>query len=123
MTSCGPYASVYLLSILIDFPPPLIINDLIALEGVCGIMLRKYSAYTSICISVWSLGSLTFLTTSCPPTVIIDFKVLQLPLIFRLSLISSSALAAETILFLCCFFPVSAFARSLLLPNLVSLCL
>ena len=70
-----------------------------------------------MCISVWSLGSLRFLVTSWPPTVIIDMilapmfvmpkgfpvsilKVMQLLMIFKLSPVSVSNLAAESFSFL-----------------------
>ena len=41
LTSCGPYAAVYLPSTLIEFPPTFISNALSALEEVCGPMVHK----------------------------------------------------------------------------------
>ena len=80
-----------------DLLPPLVSSALNTLEVVCVLIALKLSAYTSMCIIVWSLGSLKFLVTSWQHTVIIDiivapifvmpngfpvtiFRVLQFPL-------------------------------------------
>ena len=47
MNSCGPHASVYLLSTVIDFPPHLVNKALSALKGVCEYI------YVHQCLVTW----------------------------------------------------------------------
>ena len=111
------------MSVVVDFPPPFVIIALIAFEGNCGLMAHKMSAYTSMCIirlfvfdhlvssdssllrehiqrSSTLFSHIIGIQKSFPVSF---FEALQLPLIFRLSLISGSALAAESVSSLRCF--------------------
>ena len=100
---------MYLLPMRTDLLQPFVSSVLKDLEGVCGLIALKLSAYTSMCIIVWSLGSLRFHVTSWPPTVIIDivlapifvmpngfpvtnFTVLQLSLFIEFSPASDTGL-------------------------------